>query len=72
MKYIKNTIQKKINMNEEMCDEEKSYHEWVLNNLYFIKDNKNCIKVMQNLYMEGFASGFVHKHKINAEEQLQK
>ena len=57
---------------EDLCDEEKSYHEWVVDNLYYIRDNKNCISVMKNLYMAGFAAGFVHKSKINAEEQLQK
>ncbi|MFN9957395.1 MAG: hypothetical protein ACK55I_30180 [bacterium] len=55
-----------------MCDEEKSYHEWVSKNIIFIRDNKDCVKVMQKLYMDGFAAGFVHKNKINAEEQLQK
>jgi hypothetical protein len=59
-------------MNEELCDEEKSYNEWVVNNLYYIRDNKDCIKVMKKLYMDGFAAGFVYKQQINAEEQLQK
>jgi hypothetical protein len=59
-------------MNEELCDEEKSYNEWVVDNLYYIKDNKDCIKIMKKLYMDGFAAGFVHKSKINAMEQLQK
>jgi hypothetical protein len=59
-------------MNEELCDEEKSYNEWVVDSLYYIRDNKDCIKVMKKLYMDGFAAGFVHKRKITAEEQLQK
>ena len=59
-------------MNEEICDEEKSYHEWVENNLHVIRDNKNCVKIMQQLYMAGFAAGFVHKDKISAKEHLQK
>lgn len=59
-------------MNEEMCDEEKSYHEWVANNLHIIRDNKGCVKIMQQLYIAGFAAGFVHKNKISAEEHLQK
>lgn len=59
-------------MNEEMCDEEKSYHEWVAQNISFIRDNKDCVKVMQKLYIAGFAAGFVHRDKINAMEQLQK
>jgi|GEM_PF-4598675 len=59
-------------MNEEMCDEEKSYHEWLEQNISFIRDNKDCVKVMQKLYMAGFAAGFIHRNKINAMEQLQK
>lgn len=59
-------------MNEYMCDEEKSYHEWISNNLNFISQNKECVRVMQKLYMEGFAAGFIHRDKINAQEQLQK
>lgn len=55
-----------------MCDEEKSYHEWISNNLNFISQNKECVRVMQKLYMEGFAAGFIHRDKINAQEQLQK
>lgn len=55
-----------------MCDEEKSYHEWVSQNISFIKNNKDCIKVMQRLYMAGFAAGFTHRDKINVQEQLQK
>jgi len=57
---------------EEMCDEEKSYHEWVSKNITFIRDHKDCVKVMQKLYIDGFAAGFVHRGQINAEEQLQK
>lgn len=57
---------------EELCDEEKSYNEWVVDNLYYIRDHKDCIKVMKKIYMEGFAAGFVHRNKINVMEQLQK
>ena len=59
-------------MNEELCDEEKSYNDWVSNNLSYINDNKQHINVMRKLYMEGFAAGFVHRRKIDAMEQLQK
>lgn len=59
-------------MNEEMCDEEKSYHEWVAKNIPFIRQNKDCVRVMQKLYIAGFAAGYIHKDKINAKEQLQK
>jgi hypothetical protein len=56
----------------ELCDEEKSYHEWVANNLDFIQNNKQHIGVMKKLYMQGFAAGFQHKQKITAQEYLQK
>jgi hypothetical protein len=59
-------------MSEEVCDEEKSYHEWVSQNLEYIQQNKQHIGVMKKLYMEGFAAGFVHRNKVNAQEQLQK
>ena len=59
-------------MSEEVCDEEKSYYEWVSKNLEYIQQNKQHIGVMKKLYMEGFAAGFVHRNKVNAKEQLQK
>lgn len=74
--YTINTRQKKrFNMlynEEELCDEEKSYHEWVANNLEFMQQNKNHIGVMKKLYISGFAAGFLHKQKITAQEYLQK
>lgn len=59
-------------MNEDLCDEEKSYHEWVSKNLVFVNQNKSSISIMKQLYMAGFANGFTHQRKIKAEEQLQK
>lgn len=59
-------------MNEELCDEEKSYNDWVRRNLDYISKNKTSIGVMKKLYMDGFAAGFVHKKQISAMEQLQK
>jgi hypothetical protein len=56
----------------ELCDEEKSYHEWFANNLHYIQQNKNHVSVMKKLYMAGFAAGFVHKQKLSAQEHLQK
>lgn len=61
-----------MNDNDELSDEEKSYHEWVYHNLYYIREHQNCINVMKQLYMYGFAAGFAHRDKINAAEQLQK
>lgn len=57
---------------EFVCDEEKSYREWVATNHSFMIDHEECIEVMQKLYMQGFAAGFIHRNKVNAEEQLQK
>lgn len=59
-------------MNEYICDEEQSYNEWVKNNLQYVQFNKQHISVMKKLYMDGFAAGFVYKHQILANEQLQK
>lgn len=59
-------------MNTELCDEEKSYNDWVSNNLSYINQHKQSIHIMKKIYMDGFAAGFVHKDRINAEYQLQK
>lgn len=57
---------------EDFYDKEKSYNEWVYNNLYYIRDNKDCIKVMKKIYMEGFTAGFETKLKYLGESYLQK
>lgn len=59
-------------MNDEPCDEEQSYNEWVKENLQYLQTNKQHIAVMKKVYMDGFAAGFVHRQKINVMEQLQK
>lgn len=58
--------------NDFICDEEKSYNEWIKNNQQILTDNQNHIVVIKKAYMDGFAAGFVHKQKISAEEYLQK
>lgn len=55
-----------------MCDEEKSYHEWVANNLEYLQQNKSHVSVMKKLYMDGFAAGFEYKKELQAKEWLQK
>lgn len=60
------------NDREELCDEEKSYHDWVSNNLEYLQNNKQHVGVMKKLYMEGFAAGFEHKKRMTAQEYLQK
>lgn len=57
---------------EFMCDEEKSYNDWVKNNLAYINQHKQAINIMKKLYMDGFAAGFVYRDRINAMGQLQK
>jgi len=58
--------------NETLCDEEKSYHDWVAKNLEFVSQNKSHISVMKKLYMEGFAAGFHYQKTLSAQEYLQK
>lgn len=58
--------------NDDWCDEEKSYHEWVSNNLTFVNQHKQSISIMKKLYMQGFAAGFHHQKRLKAEEELQK
>jgi hypothetical protein len=59
-------------MNDDLCDEERSYYEWVSNNLSFINQNKQSVNVMKKLYMEGFAAGWQNKKEFQAKEWLQK
>ena len=59
-------------MNDALCDEERSYYEWVSNNLSFINQNKQSVNVMKKLYMEGFAAGWQNKKEFQAKEWLQK
>lgn len=58
--------------NFEMCDEEKSYHDWVAKNLIFVNANKNSVSVMKKLYLEGFAAGYQYRKEFNSKEWLQK
>lgn len=59
-------------MQEELCDEERLYHEWVSNNISYINGHKFCIETMKKLFLAGFSAGYTYKRKYNAEEQLQK
>lgn len=60
------------NDDEEFSDEEKSYHEWVKENLSYINQHKQSLNVMKKLYIEGFAAGFQYKKELQAKEWLQK
>ena len=54
-------------------DLEQSYNEWVYNHLYYIRDNKESIKVMKQLYTDGFKAGYIKRMLSSSEEeQLQK
>jgi hypothetical protein len=57
---------------DDMSDEEKSFHEWIERNIQYINQNKSSIHVMKDLYISGFAAGWLHRDKYNAMEQLQK
>jgi len=57
---------------EDVCDEEKSYHEWVSRNLEYLSQNKQHVSVMKKLYIEGFAAGFQYKKELQAKDWLQK
>lgn len=61
-----------MNNQEDLCDEEKSYHEWFTKNSSFANQWKHIIHIIEKIYKDGFAAGFVHREKINAMEQLQK
>lgn len=55
-----------------ISDEEKSYNDWVSQNLSFINEHKNSISVMKKLYIEGFAAGWEFRKDFQAREWLQK
>ena len=57
---------------EFLSDEEKSYNEWVSNNLPFLSQHRQFIQYMKKIYIDGFVAGYVHHNKINAQIQLQK
>lgn len=57
---------------DELCDEEKSFHEWLKNNTSYVSQNKHSISVMKKLYLAGFAAGYMYKQSIRANEYLQK
>lgn len=57
---------------EEMCDEEKSYHEWVARNIEYLQQNKSHVSVMKKLYMEGYAAGYQSWKDNQSKEWLQK
>jgi hypothetical protein len=57
------------NNSEDMCDEEKSFLNWIqkqddLNNSWF--------DILKTTYMQGYAAGFHYKLKYSSDEYLQK
>jgi hypothetical protein len=54
---------------DELCDEEKSFLNWVQN-----QDNisDKFFDILKIAYMQGYASGFQSKLEYSAQEQLQK
>jgi len=70
IKGIKNMIKNW----DELCDEEKSFDAWFVQNngdLYRQIDDK-IISLLKMVYMKGYAAGFDAKGKYSAEEYLQK
>lgn len=59
-------------MNDELCDEEISYHKWLKNNTVYVSNHKESIHVMKKIYLDGFAAGYEYRNLYNAKEQLQK
>lgn len=59
---------------DELCDEEKSFENWFMqNNGKFYKAiDASIIDILKKVYMQGYAAGFDAKGKYSAEEQLQK
>ena len=54
---------------DELCDEEKSFDAWLLQNN---KTYDGTIDLLKTIYMQGYAAGFQSKVKYLSQEQLQK
>jgi len=54
---------------DELCDEEKSFDAWLLENN---KTYNGVIDLLKVVYMQGYASGFQAKLKYSSNEYLQK
>jgi hypothetical protein len=54
---------------DELCDEEKSFDAWLLENN---KTYNGVIDLLKVVYMQGYASGFQAKLKYSSDENLQK
>jgi hypothetical protein len=54
---------------EDMCDEEKSFLNWIQD-----KDdlNNRLFDILKTVYMQGYAAGFQSKLKYSSDEYLQK
>jgi hypothetical protein len=59
---------------DEMCDEEKSFDAWfVQNNAELYKEiDSRMTDLLKTAYMQGYAAGFQSKLKYSSEEYLQK
>lgn len=59
---------------DELCDEEKSFDAWfVQNNAELYKEiDTRIIDLLKTAYMQGYAAGFQSKLKYTSEEYLQK
>ena len=59
---------------DEMCDEEKSFDAWFIqNNAELYKEiDSRIIDLLKIAYMQGYAAGFQAKLDYSSEEYLQK
>ena len=53
-----------MNQDEFISDEEKSFHEWIDNNIQFIGQNKHIIHLMKKIFIDGFVSGYTYSKQI--------
>lgn len=58
-----------IKNSDELCDEEKSFFNWIQN---ADEINDNVFDILKIVYMQGYAAGFQAKLQHSSEEQLQK
>jgi hypothetical protein len=58
---------------DDLCDEERSFNEWLARNDSAINISvEKIMSLYKEIYMHGYAAGFLDRQKINAMEQLQK
>jgi hypothetical protein len=54
---------------DELCDEEKSFLQWINNQ---DEINNKIFDILKTVYMQGYAAGFQARLKYSSDEHLQK